>query len=138
MTFELKAQWVYAVAVLTTTVTYFGWLAAQLADRPAPDVAFAGPLLWTLGASVLVNVLGRMVVEARRRQDDVADERDREVGRRADALSFGVVSGLVLVPFGLGLAGAHPFWITNGIFAAFALTALFGVAARAVLYRRGV
>jgi uncharacterized membrane protein len=138
VSFELKSQWVYGVAVLMTTLAYVGWLSVQLADRPARDVAYVGPLLWTIGASVVVNALGRAAVQAQRGQDDFADERDREVGRRADALTFPVFSVLAAVPFGLGLLEVDAFWITNGLFAAFALAALFGVAARSVLYRRGV
>lgn len=139
MTFEERSQWAYAFAALATTLVYFTWLGLQLADRPAAQVEFVKPLLWTIGASMIVHALGTGFVRGSNPADaDKRDDRDREVGRRADAISFLVFSIAALPGFVLAIVDADTFWIANSLFAAYALTAVTGVVTRSVLYRRGI
>ena len=56
------------------------------------------------------------------------------ITQRGDALTFYVFSGLAAVPLALGLADVDPFWITNSLFFAFALAAVFGIVAKTALY----
>ncbi len=137
MTFALKTQLAYGFAALATTAVYAVWLGMQVAERDPAAIDYVGALLWTLGASMLIHALGGAFVRGRRPQDQVTDARDREIGMRADALTFLVFSILAAIPLVLGMLGAHAFWITNVLFFAFALAAVFGVVARVVLYRRG-
>lgn len=139
MTLAQRSQWAYAFAASATAFAYVVWLALQLARHDPSEVEYVVPLLWTLGASMLIHALGNgMVRGARRPGEPERDERDKEVDRRGDALTFYVFSGLAAVPLVLGMMGVDPFWLTNSLFAAFTLAAVFGVVAKTVLYARGV
>jgi hypothetical protein len=138
MTVTERYQWAYGIAVALTSGAYFVWLGIQLSDTAATDIDYVSPLLWTLLASFIVHTFGRGFAAHASRGDLTADGRDREVGRRADALSFFVFSILVAGAMALGLFGLDAFWITNALFLAFSLTAVFNVVAKAYYYRRGV
>ncbi|GIG55628.1 hypothetical protein [Demequina activiva] len=137
MTFEQKTQWAYGFAALVTTLAYAVWLAVQLQDTAPQDVTYVPALLWTLLASFIIHSLGRGMAYGRRPKDRLSDERDREVTRRGDALTFYVFSVLAAIPLALGMAGLDAFWITNTLFLAFAIAAVFGVIAKSVIYARG-
>ncbi|WP_084039120.1 hypothetical protein [Demequina sp. NBRC 110053] len=136
MTYEHKLQWAYGFAAGATTLVYVIWLAIQLGDTAAAQVNYVPALLWTLLASFIVHALGRGMAYGRP-QDRRSDERDRAVTTRGDALTFYVFSALAAVPLALGLLQVEPFWITNTLFLAFAIAAVFGVIAKSVLYARG-
>lgn len=135
MTFEQRNQWAYGIAALLTTVAYVIWLGIQLSTTAAEDIDYATALLWTLGASFLIHAIGGGMARGQgRKQDLVRDDRDRAVNQWGDAQSFYVFSGLAAIPLILGLLGAHAFWITNTLFIAFALAAVFGVIAKSIRY----
>lgn len=138
MTISERYQWAYAFAVAVTSGAYFVWLAVQLGSHPADDIAYVTPLLWTLLASFIVHALGRGIAANASRAESRVDDRDRQVARSADAISFLVFSALAAVPFILGLIGASAFWLTNALFLAFAVTAIVNVLIKAILYRKGV
>lgn len=137
MTLSERNQWAYGVAVIVTSGAYFVWLSLQLLRTEPSEIDYVWPLVWTLVASVVVHALGRGSGRAWPASESQRDERDREIDRRADALCFVVFSSLAAVPFIASLAGAHPFWFTNLLFAAYSLTAVLGVVLRAMHYRRG-
>ena len=137
MTFEHKTQLAYGFAALVTTLVYVVWLGVQLQSAAAEDVDYVPALLWTLLASFIIHSLGRGMARGRRPSDRRSDERDREVSRRGDALTFFVFSGLAAIPLVLGMAGLDAFWITNALYLAFAVAAVFGVIAKSVIYGTG-
>jgi hypothetical protein len=96
------------------------------------------PMLWAIGISIGLAVVGRVAVEIARPSDSrKADARDRDVNRFGEHVA-GVVLGVgMVVPFGLTLAGAPHFWIANAIYAVFSAWAVFGAAVKLVAYRRG-
>jgi hypothetical protein len=136
MTFEEKSQWAYGFASLIVPATYFAWLARKIGDAGAvADIAYVRTLLWAIGAGILVNGIdGRRAAKGA----GLKDQRDREIARRGNAIGFIVFSVLVVAPFALALRDAETFWIANAIYLAYALTAVIGVAIKAVLYRKGV
>lgn len=139
MTFHLKSQWAYAFAAFATATVYFVWLGTQLASTAATDIDYRSALLWTIGASMIIHALGTgMVRGSMARGADTVDDRDREITRRGDAISFYLFSSLAAIPLALGLWGVDTFWITNSLFAAFAFTAVAGVVIKALYYWRGV
>ncbi|GAA4283712.1 hypothetical protein GCM10022261_12430 [Brevibacterium daeguense] len=102
------------------------------------DLSFAGPMLWTIGGSVVVSVILHAASgvftdgEAGGR-----DERDRQIGRWAELIgqSFvvtGALSGLVLA-----MLRADVFWIANAIYLCFFLSAILGSIAKIIAYRTG-
>src|SRR5690554_2799275 len=102
MTFTQKTQVAYGFAVLVTTGIYMVWLALQLQHTAAQDIEYVPALLWTLLASFIIHSLGRGMAYGARPKDRLSDERDRNVTRHGDALTFYVFSALAAVPFLLG------------------------------------
>lgn len=135
MTLNQRYQWAYGTAVVLTTVAYAAWLAVQLSQRPAAQIEFTRALLITLLASFVIHTFARGSARGGvRKEDALTDDRDRAIAQRGDALTFYVFSGLAAIPLVLGLADVDPFWITNSLFFAFALAAIFGIVAKSVLY----
>lgn len=137
MTYTQRLQVAYAVAALTTTVAYAVWLGFALADTAAGDLDYRTPLLIAIGASIVINALGRGHATFVSRHEPVVDQRDQQINQWGDATSFYVFSGLAALPLIAGIAGASAFWITHGLYFAFAITAVFGVVAKSVRYAKG-
>ncbi len=92
---------------------------------------------WSSWPRASCRLLGRGWVRDRTLPgDDLTDERDRELARRADALTLNVFMGLVAVPLVLGLFGAERLWLVVSLFAAYLLAALVNAVIRLALYRR--
>jgi len=140
MTFEEKSQWAYGFASLVAPAAYLVWIAGKIGDAAAVgDIAYVRTLLWAIGAGILVNSLGGMIIRgANPREADVRDQRDRDIRRRGDAVGFVVFSILVVGPFVLTMRDANTFWIANALYVAYVLTALITVSVKAVLYRKGI
>lgn len=138
MTFTQKTQMAYGVAALVTTGAYAVWLLAQLQHTAAPDIDYVPAMRWALLASLIIHSLGRSMAYGTRPKDRFSDARDRDVNRHGDALTFYVFSALAAVPFILGIAGQDAFWVTNTLFLAFTIAAVFSVAAKLVIYGKGV
>jgi len=140
MTFEERNQWAYGLAALLVGGTYLAWLGTRVAatDNVA-DIAYAGNLVRAIVAGVVVNIVFSIVARgAGARGADRTDERDRNVGRRADQIAYVVFSLLVIGPFVLAVADAPTFWIANAIYAAYVMGAVTSVIARSVIYRKGI
>ncbi|MBN2177432.1 MAG: hypothetical protein JW722_07225 [Demequinaceae bacterium] len=139
MTFEEKNLWAYGVASLVVPVAYFGWLVAQAQDTPAAEIGYLPALLWAIGLGIALNILGGIVAGLSNPAEvGKKDQRDRDVTRRGDAISFYVFSIAAAGPLVLAMADADTFWIANTLYAAYALTAVVGVAVKIVSYRKGL
>ena len=138
MTFDEKNTWIYGIVAL---VAYGGYVATVLLrahGASVAEVAYIGPLLWSVGAAVVAAVLGKVVVAARWPQEaDQRDDRDREIDRFGEHvgqsfLVVGLVAALVLA-----MRELDPFWIANAAYLAFVLSAAVGCAAKIAAYRGG-
>jgi len=139
MTFQEKSLWAYGFAAIAAPVVYFAWLARQVARTDAvADIGYVRALLWAIGGGILLNVIGSTFVRGTGRGADLKDQRDREIDRRGNAINFVVFSVLIVVPFALAVRDAETFWIANAIYLAYVASAVFGVAIKAVLYRKGI
>ena len=147
MSGEEKGQWVYLVA---TGLTYLGYVAVVLgrADGgPLTDVDYAPVLLSAIGVAIVLAIVGRIVVgiaggiAAEMAGDDpnqVADVRDRDIGRFGEYVAGTVLGVGMVVPFALTLAAFHYFWIANAMYLAFVVAAVVGTVVKLVAYRRGL
>lgn len=138
MNYEEKGVWVYLVVVLATYGTYAGIVLSQLGSTPLTEIDYAGPLLWSIGASIVAAIVLRIVVEIVSPSDKQrADSRDKEITRRGELIGmWGLVAG-ALGGMALALVQAEYFWIANAIYLGFVLSALTASVAKIVLYRRG-
>ncbi|MEV6600852.1 hypothetical protein AB0M36_29005 [Actinoplanes sp. NPDC051346] len=148
-TAEERAVWASLVTVAVSSGAYFALMVPRLLARPAEEVSWVTPMLWTMGLSIAGSVLLSIVVTViagafRRggcppagRGEVTSDVRDQEIGRLGWRASMGVIS----VGFGgalvLAMLDAATFWIGNLLFLFGTVGALVAAATKIRLYRRG-
>jgi hypothetical protein len=138
MSYEEKGIWVYLVVSVLTYLGYVVVLLGRAGGGPVAEVSFLAPMLWSIGISVGLAVVGRVVMEvAKPSESDKVDERDRDINRFGEHVA-GIVLGVGMVlPFVLALTRAPHFWIANAMYTVFTVWAVFGAAVKLVAYRRG-
>jgi len=131
VSYEEKGTWVYLV---TSAGAYAVYLVIVVGR-----VVHVSVLLWTAGASIVANMVGRVAVETARPSDSRrADVRDREIYRFGEYASrWFLVAGAAAAPF-MAMARWDYFWIANAIYLGFALWAIAGSVLKLLAYRRGL
>ncbi|NDO91132.1 hypothetical protein [Cellulosimicrobium composti] len=139
MSYEEKGTWVYLVVSVVVYAAYVGVVLSRADGGPLADVAYVGPLLWSVAGAVVAGIVVRIVVEIARPSESLrTDERDRDLARRGTlAGQWGVVGG-ALGALVLALADADTFWIANTIYLGFVVMAVVSSVVTLVAYRRGV
>jgi hypothetical protein len=140
MSYEEKGAWVYVVVFVGTSIAYVAVILGRAAGPTAlADVPYRAPMLWTMGISIGLSIIGRIALEILRPSDShKPDVRDKDIGRHSEYVGGSVLAIAALVPFVLTLLEADYFWIGNSLYAAFALSATVGAATKIVAYRRGL
>ncbi|MEC3918547.1 hypothetical protein [Nocardia sp. CDC160] len=138
MPFEEKRTWILGVAAVVSYVIYLVVVLVRAHGRAFTSVSFAAPLLWAVGGSILVSILGSILVAITSREGDRKDQRDKEIDLRGAQIggaftALGAGGGLLLT-----LADADRFWIANAIYLGFTLGAIVSAAAKLIAYRRGL
>ncbi|MES2876582.1 MAG: hypothetical protein V4678_03885 [Patescibacteria group bacterium] len=139
MTFEEKGKWVYLLSSIAGFMTYAGIILNRAQDTPITEVSYVSTLLWVIGISVAVTIIGQIAIAISKPSEaDKKDERDKGINRYGDLIG-GIVLGIaMIVPLGLTLAEANHFWIANAMYGAFLLLAIVSSAVKIVAYRRGL
>ncbi|NMM16909.1 MAG: hypothetical protein HHJ14_07130 [Cellulomonas sp.] len=138
MTFDEKNTWIYGVVALGAYGVYLATVLTRAQGTPVVEVAYIGPMLWCIGASVAASILGKVAVSARwPREANSRDDRDREIDRFGEHVgqSFLVIG--LLTALVLAMLEIDHFWIANAAFLAFVLSAALGSAAKITAYRGG-
>ena len=138
MTFDEKNTWVYGVVAILAYGAYVAAVIARAQDLPLVEVAYVVPMFWSIGAAVVLAILGKVVISARRpREANQRDDRDREIDRFGEHVgqSF-VVIGLVAALV-LAMVKVDYFWIANAAYLAFVLSATLASGAKLAAYRGG-
>jgi hypothetical protein len=139
MSYEEKGSLVYLFVVIGTYAGYVGVVVSRAGDGPLADVAYRSPMLWSMGISIGLAIVGRILVEILRPSDThKRDARDKDINRFGEYVGGSVLAIGMLAPFTLTLLEADHFWIGNAIYAVFALSAVVGTTAKLVAYRRGL
>jgi hypothetical protein len=95
--------------------------------------------LWSMGISIGLSIVGRILIEIFRPSDThKLDARDKDINRFGEYVGGSVLAIGMLAPFILVLLAADHFWIANAMYAVFALSAVVGTTAKLVAYRRGL
>jgi len=148
MSLDERTTWVYLVTVVVTAGGYFAVVGSRAAGQPIEDVSWVAPMLWAIGISIAVTVLGAIVaavvgsvgIALGGRDRDVelgSDVRDREIGRTGDRASMTVTAIGFAVALVLSMVDADTFWIGNSLFLFGALGAVAETITKIRLYRRG-
>ena len=139
MSYEEKGTWVYLVTSAGAYAVYLAIIVGRLASTPAAEVPYVSVLLWTAGASILANIVGRVLVETASPSDSRrADVRDRDVGRFGEYASRWFLVAGAATALVMAMAKVDYFWIANVIYLGFVLWAVAGSALKLIAYRRGV
>ena len=142
MSVEEKHWWTYAAIALVVPAIYFAIVLPQVAGTQVDEIEFQVPLLVAGGAGAVLGVIATIVL---RISSDVTsprgvalkDQRDRDIHRLGEYVGGIVLAVAMALPFGLALLEVDHFWIANGMYLAFVLSALAGSVAKLVIYRRG-
>ncbi len=132
---EEKRAWIMLVVSAAAYAIY----TSVVLSRPGPltEVAYQGPLLWTVGGAIVANILLTIAAGIAAPRDNRKDQRDREIHRLSEYIghSFTVIGGVVALV--LAMLSVDQFWIANVIYLGFVLSALLGSVAKIFAYRRG-
>ncbi|MFF0865169.1 hypothetical protein ACFYUV_25685 [Nonomuraea sp. NPDC003560] len=139
MSYEEKGAWVYLVATAGAYVAYVIVILSRAGDGPLSAVPYVAPMVWAIGISIVLSIVGRIVVEiVKPSESHKSDVRDREINRSAQHVGGVVLAASMVVPLGLTMAEADHFWIANAIYAALVLSTLVATPLRLLAYRRGL
>jgi hypothetical protein len=138
MSYLEKNTWAFGVIAVLGYAAYVAVVLSRAAGGPLTGVAYAGPMLASIGAAVLAGIVAGIVLGATSRDRGVRDERERGIERMGEHLGqaflvLGGVGGLALA-----LLEADHFWIANALYLGFVLSAVLSAVARVVAFRRGV
>lgn len=138
MSYEEKRAWIEAAIAAVLPVVYLATVLSQVATTDVGEIAYVRPMLTAIGAAIVLNVvLSIVAVIASPTDRDKTDERDTDINRYGEYRAGIVLGVAMLVPFGLTLASADRFWIAQGMYLAFVLSALTSAILKVVVYRQG-
>jgi hypothetical protein len=142
MTNEERISWVQAIITFAGYLIYAGIILSRADGGPLSGVAYAGPLLWIIVATIIATILGAIASAifgaiVHKDLDPKSDERDRQINTRGEyfglfALAAGAGGGMVLA-----MVQAPHFWIANAIFLGFTVSSLVSAVVKIISYRRG-
>ena len=139
MSYEEKGIWVYLVTSAAAYAVYLAIIVGRLASTPAAEVPYVSVLLWTAGASIVANTVGRVLVETASPSDSRrADVRDLDVSLFGEYASRWFLVAGAAAALVMAMAKVDYFWIANVIYLGFVLWAVAGSALKLVAYRRGL
>lgn len=135
---EEKNTWVFLALSIVLPGIYAAAVLPQLGAIPVAEINYAGALLTAIGAAIVIAIVANiMLTILSGAKPQILDERDRSIAGRGDLVGYYVLSaGIVGVLF-LVFARVDPFWIGNGIYAAFIVSAIISSVVKIVAYRRG-
>ncbi|MDQ0372831.1 hypothetical protein [Cellulomonas humilata] len=137
MSYEERNVWVMFVVSVLAYAVYVVVVLTRAQDVPLTEVAYVGPLLWSIGGAIVVSILASIAVGlANRRDGHMTDQRDKEINRLGERTgqSFVVIGALAAMV--LALMEADWFWIANVVYLCFVLSAILSSVTKLVAYRR--
>ena len=149
MAWEEKITWLEGAVALGVPAVYFGIMWGRLADTSASAIEYQSTLLWAIGVSIALTVVGAILtgigsgIAAELREEgsakdmDRKDERDVTINRKGTVAGHYVSSGLLVGALALAMLEYDHFWIANSIYLAFVVGAFVTAVVKLVSYRRG-
>ena len=84
MTLQERRSWTYIVTSVLAYAGYVLWLVTHADGKPLPETAYQKPLLISIGAAIVVNIVAEIVLSTARpveRKFDVRDKEIQQIGR---------------------------------------------------------
>ena len=142
MSFEEKGTWTQGILAVVLPVIYALIVFPQLATTPAVEIEYQVPMLWAIGAAIVLGVVATILVAigegiASPKTAGKSDQRDKDIARLGEYRGGILLGFAMIVPLGLTLAGVDHFWIANTMYAAFIVSAILTTIVKLRIYRRG-
>jgi hypothetical protein len=149
MPFEEKMTWVTVVIGALVPIAYLAEVVPQLAETPAADVDYQGPLVAAVIASIvltiaaaiaiaIVSAIGAEITGSGSADDiDRKDERDVSISRRGDVVGYYVAATGAVVALIITMLEFDYFWIANTLYLSLAVAGLVSGIVKLRAYRRG-
>lgn len=137
MASEEKSAWIMILIAVVGYAIYVAVIATRIGDTPIGEVEYIAPMLWTIGASIVVAIVLNIAVGIASPKDaGKKDQRDREIDRFGEHVgqSFLVLGGLGALV--MAMAELDYFWIANVLYLGFVLSGVLGSVAKIFAYRR--
>ena len=139
MSYEQKGTWVYLTVVVGTYGTYLAIILNRLASDAVATVPYVSALLWSIGASMIAAIVGRIALEiARPSETYTRDARDKEISRFGEYVGQGPLVVGALAALLMAMVEWDYFWIANVIYLGFVVSAIVSSVVKLVAYRRGL
>ena len=139
MTFEEKSTWVSVVVSVLAVGAYFTFVLRQMSSVPVVEIAYQWPMLVSVGAMVLMTIVGTASLAGRASVNDMdrKDERDDQINSRGELVGYYFSSAGILGVLALAMLRYDQFWIANALYLTLVAGGLLSAAAKLVAYRRG-
>ena len=136
MSFKEKIAWISVVTTILVWGAYF-WFVVASARWPGPvyTVGFTGAVVVQTILMIVASVA--TAVMAPKEASAASDERDKAIGRRAYAIAYPVLLGLIVCVAASVHLGARPWDLVNGMMGAIVIAEIVHYAAQIAGYRRG-
>lgn len=137
MSYEERNVWVMFVVSVLAYAVYVVVVLTRAQDVPLTEVAYVGPLLWSIGGAIVVSILASIAVGlANRRDGHLTDQRDKEINRVGERTGQSFVVIGALAAMALALLEVDWFWIANVIYLCFVLSAIVSSMTKLAAYRQ--
>jgi len=135
---EEKNTWVFLALAVVLPVIYGLNVLPELGSTPVAEIDYAGRLLTAIGAAIVIAIVANIVLSIfSGLKSQVVDERDKSIAARSDLVGYWILSAGIIGVLFLVFARVDQFWIGNGIYAAFIISAVASTVIKLVAYRRG-
>lgn len=135
---EEKNTWVFLALAVVLPVIYGLNVLPELGSTPVAEIDYAGRLLTAIGAAIVIAIVANIVLSIfSGLKHQALDERDKSIAARSDLVGYWILSAGIIGVLFLVFARVDQFWIGNGIYAAFIISAVASTVIKLVAYRRG-
>lgn len=137
---EERQAWAMVAVSIPAFVVYLVLILRRAQETPLAEVAYVGPMLWSIGGAIAAAILLSIILAilSRGESSDQRDQRDREIDRSSARVghSLVVIGGLAALI--MAMFELRHFWIANSLYLAFFLASLLEVATKIAAYRVGL
>ena len=137
MSFEEKSAWIMGVLAVGSYAAYLVIVLGQAAVIPLTSVPYAAPMLWTIGASIVISIVLHILIRMASPRNAGKDQRDREIYRFGEYVGQSFVIAGAVAALIMAMVSLDYFWIANVIYLAFVLSAVLGSITKVIAYRQG-
>ncbi|GIG23399.1 hypothetical protein Cch01nite_41230 [Cellulomonas chitinilytica] len=112
-----RTAWTYAVVIPVGTLGYLAVVVPRALTQPIDQVAWAGPMLWAMGLSIVASIVGAIVFAiVVRDHEGRLDVRDTQIERYGDRVALWFTTAGAIVALPLSMLEVDWFWIGSTLF----------------------